>query len=132
MNLRFTVGLAVVIIGLAMIAYYINNLNELLFIQGKTSATDVPLYRNSVAAPILFGILLVLDGIVICGLARRASLFFHSLASMIWLYSSYKLYLALQDPLTSRLLFYGVFLFFMLSIILFVLGTIVNFIPKGS
>jgi len=115
-----------------LIMYAAYNINELLFIQGKASISDLPEYNIAVFVPILLGILAAIDGSVICGLARRSSLAFHFLANIVWLFSSYRLSLALQEPLTSRLIFYRILAFFMLAIVLFTLGTIINFLPRSK
>ncbi|WP_455280299.1 hypothetical protein [[Eubacterium] cellulosolvens] len=132
MNLKISVGITALVIGAMLIMYSAYNVNELLFLEGKTSESDIPFYSSTVVFPILLGILFTLDGSIICGLSRRASLIFHFLANMIWLLASYRLFLVLLEPLSSRLLFYRIFIFFMLAILLFSIGAIVNFLPKSN
>ena len=132
MNLKISVGITALVIGAMLIMYSAYNVNELLFLEGKTSESDIPLYSSTVVFPILLGILFTLDGSIICGLSRRTSLIFHFLANMIWLLASYRLFLVLLEPLSSRLVFYRIFIFFMLAILLFSIGAIVNFLPKSN
>ena len=115
-----------------LIMYSAYNVNELLFLEGKALESDIPLYSSTVVFPILLGILFTIDGSIICGLSRRSSLIFHFLANIIWLLASYRLFLVLLEPLSSRLVFYKIFIFFMLAILLFSIGAIVNFLPKSN
>jgi len=132
LSLRFSIGTALVVIGVFLMMYAANNINELLFIQGKTSSPDLPLYSGQVAVPNLLGMLLVIDGLVICGLSRRSSIILHLLSNMIWLFATYQLYLTLQEPVTSRLVFYRIFVLFMLAVVLFTVGALVNFLPRRT
>lgn len=132
MNLKISVGITALVIGAMLIMYSAYNVNELLFLEGKTLESDIPLYSSTVVFPILLGILFTIDGSIICGLSRRSSLIFHFLANIIWLLASYRLFLVLLEPLSSRLVFYKIFIFFMLAILLFSIGAIVNFLPKSN
>jgi hypothetical protein len=132
MNLKNSVGITALVIGAMLIMYSAYNVNELLFLEGKTSETDILLYSSTVVLPIFLGILFTIDGSIICGLSRRSSLIFHFLANLIWLLASYRLFLVLLEPLRSRLVFYRIFIFFMGAILLFSIGTIVNFLPKSN
>jgi hypothetical protein len=132
MNLKSSVGITALIIGAILIIYSAYNVNELLFLEGRTRETDIPLYASSVVFPIFLGILFTIDGSIICGLSRKSSLFLHFFANMIWILASYRLYLVLLEPLSSRLLFYRSFIFFMAAILLFSIGAIVNFLPKEN
>ena len=132
MNLKISVGITALVIGAILIMYSAYNVNELLFLEGRTSESDIPLYSNTVVFPILLGILFTIDGSLICGLSRKSSLIFHFLANLIWLLASYRLFLVLLEPLSSRLVFYRIFIFLMLAIMLFSIGAIVNFLPKSN
>ncbi|MEE9459449.1 MAG: hypothetical protein V3V84_06795 [Candidatus Bathyarchaeia archaeon] len=132
MNLKINVGITALVIGAMLIMYSAYNVNELLFLEGKALESDIPLYSSTVVFPILLGILFTIDGSIICGLSRRSSLIFHFLANIIWLLASYRLFLVLLEPLSSRLVFYKIFIFFMLAILLFSIGAIVNFLPKSN
>ncbi|MGB6681118.1 MAG: hypothetical protein WBF08_07340 [Candidatus Bathyarchaeia archaeon] len=132
MNLKISVGITALVIGAMLIMYSAYNVNELLFLEGKTLESDIPLYSGTVVFPILLGILFTIDGSLICGLSRRSSLIFHFLANIIWLLASYRLFLVLLEPLSSRLVFYRIFIFFMVAILLFSIGAIVNFLPKSN
>jgi len=132
MSARVYAGIVVVVVGVLLIMYSAYNINELLFIQGKTSTSDIPLYGNAVAIPILSGILLAIDGLIICGLSRKSSLALHFLANVVWIFASLRLVSALEEQVTSRLTFYRIFVFFMIAVALFALGAIVNFLPKSQ
>jgi len=132
MGLKAFTGIVFIILGGLLIMYAAYNINELLFIQGRVGMSDLPRYNIAVFVPILLGILAAIDGSAICALARRSSLLFHSVANVVWLFSSYRLFLALQESLTSRLVFYRIFAFFILAIVLFTLGAIVNFLPRSK
>jgi hypothetical protein len=132
MNLKINVGITALVIGAMLIMYSAYNVNELLFLEGKALESDIPLYSSTVVFPILLGILFTIDGSIICGLSRRSSLIFHFLANIIWLLASYRLFLVLLEPLSSRLVFYKIFIFFMLAILLFSISAIVNFLPKSN
>ena len=132
MNLKISAGITVLIIGAILVMYSAYNLNELLFLEGKANESDIPLYSNTVVFPFLLGILFTIDGSLICGLSRRSSTVFYFLANLIWLLATYRLSLLLLQSLTSRLVFYRIFIFFMLAILLFFIGVIVNFIPKSD
>ncbi len=132
MNLKISVGITALVIGAILIMYSAYNVNELLFLEGKALESDIPLYSSTVVFPILLGILFTIDGSLICGFSRRSSLIFHFLANIIWLLASYRLFLVLLEPLSSRLVFYKIFIFFMLAILLFSIGAIVNFLPKSN
>lgn len=47
MNLKNSVGITALIIGAILIMYSAYNVNELLFLEGKTSETDIPLYGST-------------------------------------------------------------------------------------
>lgn len=132
MNLKNSVGITALVIGAMLIMYSAYNVNELLFLEGNTSETDIPLYSSTVVFPIFLGILFTIDGTIICGLSRRSSLVLYFLANMIWLLASYRLFLLLLEPLSSRLVFYRIFIFFIGAILLFSIGAIVNFLPKSD
>ena len=132
MNLKINVGITALVIGAMLIMYSAYNVNELLFLEGKALESDIPLYSSTVVFPILLGILFTIDGSIICGLSRRSSLIFHFLANIIWLLASYRLFLVLLEPLSSRLVFYKIFIFFLLAILLFSISAIVNFLPKSN
>jgi hypothetical protein len=130
--LKISFGITALVIGAILIIYAAYNVNVLLFLEGKTSESDIPLYSHTVVLPILLGILLTIDGSLICGLSRKSSLFFHFLANLLWLLASYRLSLVILEPLSSRLLFYRIFIFLMLAILLFCIGAIVNYLPKSN
>jgi len=132
MTLKFSAGTILVVAGVILTLYAANNINELLFIQGKTGSSDLPMYGEQVAAPVLVGVLLIIDGLVICGLTRRSSLVFHLLSNVTWLFASHRLYLTLQGSLTSRFVFYRIFMLFMIAVVLFTAGTLVNFLPRSD
>ncbi|MGQ9542853.1 MAG: hypothetical protein ACUVTM_02010 [Candidatus Bathyarchaeia archaeon] len=132
MSAKISIGIGLTVIGAILIMYSAYNVNELLFIQERMGMGDIPLYTGSVVLPTMFGILLLVDGLILCGLSRRSPLLFHVPANLVWLFVSYRLYHALQEPNEPRLTFYRIFIFIVFAVCLFIGGAIVNFIPKSK
>jgi hypothetical protein len=130
MSARISLGISLVVIGAIFSLYSAYNVNELIFIQERLSKSDIPLYAGKVALPMMIGLLLIIDGLIVCGFSRRSSLLLHVPANLIWILISSKLYSAIQDPTESRLTFYRIFIFIVFAACLFIGGAVVNFIPK--
>jgi hypothetical protein len=83
-----------------------------------------------VVTPFLLGILSLLDGSVILGLKRSFSLSLHLLGNLVWLYALYMLYNNLAIPITDITAYHQVFLLTFLGLVFFVVGVIMNDIPR--
>ncbi|MBS7625720.1 hypothetical protein KEJ51_01565 [Candidatus Bathyarchaeota archaeon] len=131
MSARVFLGISLVLLGAIFTLYSAYNVNELIFIQERVSRSDIPLYAGNVALPMMVGLLLIVDGLIICGFSRRSSILFHLPANLIWILISYRLYFAIQEPTEPRLTFYRIFVFMVFAACLFIGGAVVNFIPKS-
>ncbi|MBS7650028.1 MAG: hypothetical protein QXI59_03610 [Candidatus Bathyarchaeia archaeon] len=131
MSARVFLGISLVVLGAIFALYSAYNVNELVFIQERLSRSDIHLYAGNVALPMMVGLLLIVDGLIICGFSRRSSILFHVPANLIWILISYRLYFAIQEPTETRLTFYRIFVFMVFAACLFIGGAVVNFIPKS-
>jgi len=127
---RTITGVVFSIVGLLLILYGGYEFNGLFFVSKLAAVSDIPSYNQSVVTPFLLGILALLDGSVILGLKRPFSLSLHLLGNFVWLYSLYLLYKDLAFPITDIAAYHQVFLLGFLGLLLFVVGVVVNDIPR--
>ena len=130
MSGRTAVGVILSIVGLILLIYSGYELNSLLFNANLASLSDIPSYNQFVVTPFLLGILALVDGSVVLGLKRSSSLSLHLLGNVVWLYALYSLYDNLALPVTNISAYHQIFLLSFLGLIFFVVGVIVNDIPK--
>lgn len=104
--------------------------NNLFFMAKLAEVAAIPVYNQQVVTPFLLGILSLLDGSVVLGLKRSFSLGLHLLGNLVWLYALYRLYNNLAIPITDIAAYHRVFLLSFLGLVFFVVGVIVNDIPR--
>jgi hypothetical protein len=119
------------VVGLLLLLYSAYEFNNLFFITNSTAVSDIPSYSRFVVTPFLIGILVLLDGSIILGLKRSFSVSLHLLGNFVWLYALYMLYDDLAIPITDITAYHQIFLLGFLGLVFFVVGVIVNDIPKG-
>ncbi len=130
MAARTTFGILVSLIGLALFLWAAFNFNSLFFTKQAIGRADIPTYDSLVVLPTLLGILLLADGSFILGLKRVFSLSLHLLGNIVWLFASVTLYANLLIPIVQVGEYQSVFILFLLALIVFIVGIIVNDIPK--
>ncbi len=118
------------ILGLLLLLFSGYEFNSLFFIDKLATVADIPSYNVFFVLPFLVGIMSLLDGSIVLGLKRSFSLSLHLLGNFLWLYALYILYDNLAIPITDTTAYHQVFLLGFLGLILFVVGVIVNDIPK--
>jgi hypothetical protein len=118
------------VVGLLLLLYSAYEFNNLFFTANLTAVSDIPSYNQSVVTPFLIGILALLDGSVILGLKRSFSVSLHLLGNFVWLYALYMLYDDLAIPITDITAYHQIFLLGFLGLVFFVVGVIVNDVPK--
>jgi hypothetical protein len=127
---RTMVGIAVSIIGLIALLYAGLNFNNLFFIRRMLSLVDIPVYDRTVAVPSFLGLLILLDGSFVLSLKRIFSLSIHLLGNFVWLLALYQLDQNLIIPITNLSAYQQIFLLVFIGVIFFIVGIIVNDIPK--
>ena len=132
MAARTITGVVFSIVGLLLLLYAGYEFNSLFFVSKLTGVADIPSYNQSVITPFLLGILALLDGSVILGLKRAFSLSLHLLGNFVWLYSLYMLYKNLSFPITDITAYHQIFLLDFLGLLFFVVGVVVNDIPRRT
>ena len=130
MSVRTTIGVVFSVVGLLLLLYSAYEFNKLFFTANLTAVSDIPSYNQSVVTPFLIGILALLDGSVILGLKRSFSVSLHLLGNFVWLYALYMLYDDLAIPITDITAYHQIFLLGFLGLVFFVVGVIVNDVPK--
>jgi hypothetical protein len=106
------------------------NFNNLFFIRRMLSLVDIPVYDRTVAVPSFLGLLILLDGSFVLGLKRIFSLSIHLLGNFVWLLALYQLDQNLMIPITELSAYQQIFLLVFIGVIFFIVGIIVNDIPK--
>jgi len=127
---RTAIGVLLSVAGLLLLLYSGYHFNNLFFVTRSAAVSEIPSYNQLVVTPFLLGILSLLDGSVILGLKRSFSLGLHLLGNLVWLYSLYMLYNNLAIPITDISAYHRIFLLSFLGLVLFVIGVIVNDIPR--
>ena len=130
MSARTVIGVIISTIGLLLLLFAGLDFHNLFFVQKMFAKSDIPTYNQAVVLPALLGFLILLDGSLFLTLKRVFSLGLHLLANFVWLYWLYRLYLNLAVPVTDVSAYQQIFYLAFLGIIIFVLGVIVNDIPR--
>ena len=92
----------------------------------------IPLYAQSVGLPFILGILTLIDGGIILGLSRMASLILDLVANIAWVYGTFRAYTLVQMVETEISAYQLPFLLYMIAVFLFIFGAVINAIPKKS
>jgi len=127
---RTAFGVLFSIAGLSLLLYSGYEFNDLFFLTKLAAVSAIPSYNQFVVLPFFLGILALLDGSVILGLKRSPSLSLHLIGNFVWLYALYMLYDNLAIPITDITAYHETFLLSFLGLVFFVLGVILNDIPK--
>lgn len=130
MSARTAFGVLFSVAGLLLLLYSGYEFNNLFFGAKLVTVSDIPSYNQFVILPFLLGILALLDGSVILGLKRSFSLSIHVVGNFVWLYALYMLYDNLAIPVTDIAAYHETFLLSFLGMVFFVLGVILNDIPR--
>jgi hypothetical protein len=94
--------------------------------------SDIPLYDRFAVIPAFLGMLILLDGSFVLGLKRIFSLSLHVLGNFVWFLALYVLDRNLVVPTTDLSAYQQVFYLVFVGVLLFIVGIIVNDIPKRS
>lgn len=131
-TVRTIVGIVVSASGLILLLFAGVNFNNLFFVHKMLTRTDIPVYDRSAVIPAFLGLLILLDGSFVLGLKRIFSLSLHVLGNFVWLLAIYQLdqnlLVATMDISAYQQVFYLVFV----GVLFFIVGIIVNDIPKRS
>ena len=127
---RVFLGILVVAIGIVALAYAAYKLNQFLFVERMLEREHIPLYAQSVGLPFILGILTLIDGGIILGLSRMASLILHLVANIAWVYGTFRAYTLVQMVETEISAYQLPFLLYMIAVFLFIFGAVINAIPK--
>lgn len=127
---RVFLGILVVAIGIVALAYAAYKLNQFLFVERMLEREHIPLYAQSVGLPFILGILALIDGGIILGLSRMASLILHLVANIAWIYGTFRAYTLVQMVETEISAYQLPFLLYMIAVFLFIFGAVINAIPK--
>jgi len=127
---RVFLGILVVAIGIVALAYAAYKLNQFLFVERMLERDHIPLYAQSVGLPFVLGILALVDGGIILGLSRMASLILHLVANIAWIYGTFRAYTLVQMVETEISAYQLPFLLYMVAVFLFIFGAVINAIPK--
>ena len=127
---RVFLGILVIAVGIVALAYAAYKLNQFLFVERMLEREHVPLYAQSVWLPFILGILVLIDGGIILGLSRMASLILHLVANIAWIYGTFKAYTSVQMVETEITAYQLPFLLYMIAVFLFIFGAVINAIPK--
>lgn len=80
----------------------------------------------------MVAVLLLFDASFILGLKRVFSLSAHIVGNVIWIWASYSLYANLLMPVRDLEMYRPIFLGFLVAIVMFVVGIIVNDVRSGK
>ena len=130
--LRTIVGIVVSVLGLVLLLYAGLNFNNLFFAQRLLTQANIPAYDRSAVVPAFLGLLILLDGSFVLGLKRVFSLSLHVLGNFVWLLAIYQLDQKLAIPSTDVSDYQQVFYLVFVGLLFFMVGIIVNDIPKRS
>ena len=132
MSVRSVVGIVFYVLGLVVLIFAGLNFNNLFFAQKLLTKSDIPTYSQLVFMPILLGVLVLLDGSFIAGLKRASSGVLYAVGNLAWLYGFYLMYQRLSVPVSEIDAYRIVFYLTSAGVLAFIMGAIVNDIPKGS
>lgn len=124
--------MAVAIVGIIAFLIAGVNFNTVFFQNHFTRVEDVPAYAQIVVLPFLVAVLLLFDASFILGLKRVFSLSAHIVGNVIWIWASYSLYANLLMPVRDLEMYRPIFLGFLVAIVMFVVGIIVNDVRSGK
>ena len=127
---RVFLGILVIAVGIVALAYAAYKLNQFLFVERMLEREHIPLYAQSVGLPFILGILTLIDGGIILGLSRMASLILHLVANIAWVYGTFRAYTLVQMVETEISAYQLPFLLYMIAVFLFIFGAVINAIPK--
>jgi len=125
-------GILVIAIGIVALGYGAYKLNQFLFVERILEREHIPLYAQNVGLPFMLGILVLIDGGIILGMKRMASLILHLVANVAWIYGTFKAYTLAQMIETEIKAYQLPFLLYTIAIFLFIFGAVTNAIPKKS
>ena len=123
-------GILVIAIGIVTLGYAAYKLNQFLFVERLLEREHIPLYAQQVGLPFIFGILALVDGGIIIGMKRIASLILHLVANVAWIYGTFKAYTLVQMAETQIEAYQLPFLLYTIAVFLFIFGAVINAIPK--
>jgi len=92
----------------------------------------IPLYARDVGLPFILGILVLIDGSIILGMKRMASMILHVVANVAWIYGTFRAYTLVQMVETEIRAYQLPFLLYVIAVFLFIFGAVINAIPKKS
>jgi len=123
-------GILVIAIGIVALGYAAYKLNQFLFVERLLEREHIPLYAQQVGLPFILGILALVDGGIIIGMKRIASLILHLVANVAWIYGTFKAYTLVQMAETQIEAYQLPFLLYTIAVFLFIFGAVINAIPK--
>jgi len=127
---RVFLGILVIAIGIVALGYAAYKLNQFLFVERMLERDHIPLYAQHVGLPFILGILALIDGGIIIGMKRIASLILHVVANVAWIYATYKAYTLVQMVETEISAYQLPFILYTIAVFLFIFGAVINAIPK--
>ena len=127
---RVFLGILVIAIGIVALGYAAYKLNQFLFVERMLEREHIPLYAQQVGLPFILGILALIDGGIILGVKRIASLILHLVANAAWIYGTFKAYTLVQIVETEVKAYQLPFLLYTIAVFLFIFGAVINAIPK--
>jgi len=127
---RVFLGILVIAIGIVALGYAAYKLNQFLFVERMLEREHIPLYAQQVGLPFILGILALIDGGIILGMKRIASLILHLVANAAWIYGTFKAYTLVQIVETEITAYQLPFLLYTIAVFLFIFGAVINAIPK--
>jgi hypothetical protein len=127
---RTIAGIVVSIVGMVLLVYAGLNFNNLFFVHKLLTTPDIPVYGRSVVVPAFLGLLILLDGSFVLGLKRVFSLSAQVLGNFVWVLALFQLDQNLMVPITDVSAYQQVFILVFVGVVFFMVGIIVNDIPK--
>jgi len=127
---RVFLGILVIAIGIVALGYAAYKLNQFLFVERMLEREHIPLYAQHVGLPFILGLLALIDGDIIVGIKRMASLILHVIANVAWIYATYKAYTLVQAVETEISAYQLPFILYTIAVFLFIFGAVINVIPK--
>jgi len=125
-------GILVIAVGIVALGYGAYKLNQFLFVEGMLEREHIPLYARDVGLPFILGILVLIDGSIILGMKRMASMILHVVANVAWIYGTFRAYTLVQMVETEIRAYQLPFLLYVIAVFLFIFGAVINAIPKKS
>jgi len=126
MRARSIVGVAILLVGVALVMLGFLNLNNLLFVSNITGVDNVPMYGSLVAEPMLYGLLVMFDALCVLSVRRVLAGLLYGAANVAWMLAVFDLSDALSIPATAIMRYQPVWTYFLAAFLLFVAGLIAN------